>query len=372
MVLTSAAALSGLLALGSVAPAFAQGAGSKPAQPKAAEPSKPAAPAQPGAAAPSKPGQPGAGAKAPSEKQRKDEALKSYKQAEAKFDKGDCAGALPLYRQADATYPGAAPKYKIAVCLDKGGQVIDAVAAYQAYLDSKPDPKEHKDKMADAQKRIEELKKTPAKVKVVTVPAAAPNLQITIDGVPQPGHDLSLTPGKHQLALKADGFNPVHEEITVSFAETRELSIPLTAQAAPPPPPPIAEAPPPAPPPAAPLPPPAPPPEPSSPIPAYISWGVAGAGLAVGTIFGIMALGSKSTYEQDMTMENLDAIETQATIADIGFASAIGFGLVGTVLFFNSRPAEPAKARVVRPGSTAFVSPYVGPNGGGAAARLTF
>lgn len=368
---TTAAILSGLLALGSAGAAFAQGSSSKApaaAKPAAAAPAKPAAPAK--AAAPA---QPGAGAKPTADQQKRNEAMKIFKDAEAKFDKGDCAGALPLYRQADATSASPAPKYKIAVCVDRAGQAVEAVAAWQAFLDAKPDGDKLKDKIPEAQKRIEELKKTPAKVKVATVPEAPPNLKIMVDDVAQPGRELSLPPGKHKLAITADGYTPVSEEITVGFGETRDLSVPLVAQQ---PPAPIAAAePPPA------LPPPAPaagpvapepPPEPRSPIPAYVSFGLAGAGVVMGTVFGIMALGAKSTFEDDKTAENADAVERNSAIADISFASAVGFGAAGLVLLLSDDTPDPPKAGAAQPRKKAFVAPYVGPTGAGAAARLTF
>ena len=37
------------------------------------------------------------------------------------------AGALPLFQQADAAYPGAAPKHNIALCLDKLGRTEEAI-----------------------------------------------------------------------------------------------------------------------------------------------------------------------------------------------------------------------------------------------------
>jgi hypothetical protein len=94
----------------------------------------------------------------------------------------------------------------------------------------------------------------------------------------------------------------------------------------------------------------------------------------VGTIFGIMALGNKSDYEADMTTENLDSLDTNATVADVGFATMVGFGVAGLVLYLNSTPDDPPPptSRVVKPKNKAFVAPYVGPTGGGAAARFTF
>jgi tetratricopeptide (TPR) repeat protein len=393
---TSAAMVSGLLTLTSISPAFAQGAATKPAAPPAAgapaaaAPAKPAAaaaPAAPGAApAPAKPGAPAAAKhgepaapakpkKPLSEKQKKDEAKKLYKDAETKFDKGDFAGAVELYRQADEYVPGAAPKYKIALSLDKQGVAPEAVAAWQSFLDSKPDAEKFKDKIAEAQGRIEALKKTPAKVKVATVPEAPPNLKVAIDGVAQPGPELSVPPGKHKLTLTADGFAEASQEIEVNFAETREVSVALTPQA---PPPVAAVAPPVEPPPAAvepPPPPPAAPVEPRSPVPAYVTLGLAGVGAVVGTIFGIQALGAKGDFDdaKKPTSEMADDVDRNALIADMSFAVALTFGVTGAVLLLsNDTPADAKAAAAPAKKKTAVVAPFVSPTGGGAAARFTF
>ncbi|WP_437734722.1 PEGA domain-containing protein [Sorangium sp. So ce1335] len=414
--LTSAAMVSGLLTLTNVSPAFAQ-ADAKPAAPPAA---KPAAQAPAGAAttaaptaaqAPTTTGTPpAAGATSPAtgttppatgtpatatpgkaaepaakvtttkpkkpltEKQKKDEAKKLYKEAEARFDKGEYAVAADLYRQADEHVPGAAPKYKLALSLDKQGLAVDAVAAWQAFLDSKPDAEKFKDKIAEAQGRIEALKKTPAKVRVATTPEAPQGLKIAIDGVPQTGAELSVPPGKHTLTVSAQGFADASQEIEVSFAETRDVSVTLTPQE----PQPVAATPaqPPAPPPAT-TPPPAPPPpaapvEPRSPVPAYVTLGLAGAGVVVGTIFGIQALSAKGDFDENPTTKTADSVDRNALIADMSFAVALTFGVTGAVLLLSDDTPAETKAASSSMKRNAFVAPFVSPTGGGAAARFTF
>lgn len=383
--LTSAAMVSGLL-LTNIAPAFAQGAANPAAAPSPAAPatqaaSTPAAPPATGAtspsAAPGKPSDPAPAAPAKpkkplTEKQRRDEAKRLYTEAEAKFSNGEYAAAIELYREADSHIPGARPKYKIALSFDKQGLAADAVAAWQAFLDSKPDAEKFKDEIAEAQVRIEELKKTPAKVKVVTEPAAPPGLKVAVDGVVQTGTEVSIPPGKHALTVSAEGFVDSSQEIEVSFGEEREVNVTLT----PLPPPPVATTPPPA----APQPPatpPAPPPPPvtaeaRSPIPAYVTLGLAGVGAVFGTVFGIQALTAKSDYEENPTVDNADAVDRNALISDMSFAVALTFGVTGAVLLLSND--TPADAKAAAPGATkkAFIAPYVGPTGGGAAALFTF
>ncbi|WP_437335725.1 PEGA domain-containing protein [Sorangium sp. So ce394] len=414
--LTSAAMVSGLLTLTNVSPVSAQTApppaGKPAAQAPAAAaptpgPAKPAAAAQapasatppaaggatppaagatppaagtPATAAPGKTAEPAAKVtttkpkKPLTEKQKKDEAKKLYKEAEARFEKGEYAVAADLYRQADEHVPGAAPKYKLALSLDKQGLATEAVAAWQAFLDSKPDAEKFKDKITEAQGRVEALKKTPAKVKVATAPEAPPGLKIAIDGVAQTGTELSVPPGKHTLTVSAEGFIDSSQELEVTFAEAREVSVTLTPKpqepvaatpAQPPAPPPAAEVPP------AQPPPPAPATEPRSPVPAYVTLGLAGAGVVVGTIFGIQALGAKGDFDEQPTTKNADRVDRFALISDMSFAVALTFGVTGAVLLLtDDAPAEKAAASSVT--KKAFVTPYVSPTGGGAAARFTF
>lgn len=387
----SAAVVSGLLALASATPVFAQQpAAPAPAKPAAAAPATPAGDkpaagaaggdkaatgtAKPGdkAAAPAKP------AKPLTEKQKKDLAKKAFKEAEEKFGKGDYAGALESYRVAEENLPGDRPRYKIAQSLDKLGKAPEAVAAYQAFLDGKPDEKKLADLITDANGRITELKKTPAKVKLAITPEAPAGMKVMVDGAEQPlaaGNELSLAPGKHTVSVQAEGFEPATQELEVTFAETKDVPLTLTKKAEPPPPPPpVAVAPPPPPPPAEEPPP--PPPPPRSKIPAYVTLGLAGAGAVVGTIFGAQALSAKNEFESTPTTELADKADRNALIADMSYAVAITFGVTGAVLLFSKdTPEEPkaATTQTTKPAPRrAFVTPYVGPTGGGAAALFTF
>ncbi|MGK3967206.1 PEGA domain-containing protein [Sorangium sp. So ce118] len=435
--LTSAAMVSGLLTLTNVSPASAQtGPAAPPAGKPAAQapagaaptmaPAKPAAPAAqaaptapaptatgttppavgatppaagatppaagatgttppaagtPATATPGKTGEPAAKVtttkpkKPLTDKQKKDEAKKLYKEAEARFEKGEYAPAADLYRQADEYVPGAAPKYKLALSLDKQGLATEAVAAWQAFLDSKPDAEKFKDKITEAQGRVEALKKTPAKVRVATAPDAPQGLKIAVDGVPQAGKELSVPPGKHTLTVSAEGFVDSSQEIEVTFAETRDVSVtlmpkppePVAATPAQPSTPPPATIPPPAqtPPPAAPV-------EPRSPVPAYVTLGLAGAGVVVGTIFGIQALSAKSDFDDSPTTKTADRVDRNALIADMSFAVALTFGVTGAVLLLSDDTPAETKAAASSVKKNAFVAPFVSPTGGGAAARFTF
>lgn len=338
-----AAVVSGLMALTTVTPALAQ---------TGAKATTTAAPAKKLTAA-----------------QAKEAAKKAYGDAEAKFAKGDFAGAAADYKTADELIPGAVPKFKYASSLDKQNKATDAVAAYQAFLDSKPEAK-HQEKIDEATARITALKATPATITVAVEPANAENLKLIVDGAPQKGTELSLAPGHHSIVAKADGFEG-KQEIDVAFAETRTLTLALTpvapaaaeptaegsATIAPTAAATTTEAPE------------APKTEKRSNIPAYITLGIAAVGVGVGTGFGIAALGSKSDYNKAPSRDGLDTVERQALLADMSFAVGVTFGITGLVLLLtNTGDSAPKASAMTRP----IIAPYATPQGGGAAAMMHF
>ena len=408
---TSAFVVTALVALASIPPAHAQ---PKPGAKPAAQPAKPAggkadpkagAKADPKAAAPK--ADPKAGAKADpkadpkkvdktacatepkpklSDAKKKDEAKKAFGEGKTRFEKSDYEGALTCFKLADAYIPGAQPKYRVAASLDKLGKVTEAVAAYEAFLTfagPTPDDK-FKEIVAESKTRVDALKQTPNKVKVALAPADAPNAKIALDGAPQASGELTIPPGKHTITVTADGFEPAKLDLELGFAETKDVSIPLTVK----PPEPVKTAEP-----VATVAPtatatavasatataPVLPPEQKSYVPAYVTLGLAGAGAIVGGIFGGMALSSKGEFDKNPTVEKADETDRNALIADMSFAVALTFGVTGAVLLLSdSKPAEPAKTGAAKPNKKAssmprgFIAPYATPNGGGAAARFTF
>lgn len=338
------------------------------AQPKPGQPSKPdkGQPSKPDkGGGPIKPG------KNLSDKQKKEEAKKRFKDAEDKFGKSDYAGAVLLYQEADEFFPHPKNKQRVALCYDKMGKVKDAVSWYEKFLGDNPDPEKLKADISDGKARLEALKKTPAKVKVTTDPAAPAGLKLAVDGAAQPGPELNVPPGKHKITASADGYAEAAADLEVSFADTKDVTIKLEKAAAPP----VAAAAPPSATPAATSkePPPKEPEKPAEPrsnVPAYVTLGLAGAGVVVGTIFGVMALGAKSDFDDNPTTDNADKVDRDALIADMSFAVALTFGVTGTVLLLSNGKSDDAKPAAAA--RRTFVTPYVAPTGGGAAARFTF
>lgn len=286
----------------------------------------------------------------------------NLKAGEAKAMAGDCSGALADLAKVDS--PEAARF--IGLCEDKLGHVSAAVAAYERFLGAPP-PKLAGD-VGAVFKRVEEIKATPGKLHVETLPAGA---HVVIDGASQLAAaplDVRLAPGKHLIHVTAPGRVPLEREVLVGFASAQEVSMQLSEAEAPPPPSPA----PPPPAPAAP-PPPAPPPTPSvtRTTVAIIAACVSVVGAGVATAFGILALQNKSDYQTNPTYANADNGNNDAAYADAGIALAVAAGVTSIVLFATRPTPDGTTARSA--GTRSFsAAPIVTPHGGGAGALLRF
>lgn len=108
-------------------------------------------------------------------------------------------------------------------------------------------------------------------------------------------------------------------------------------------------------------------------VPAYVTLGIAGAGLVTGGIFGVMALNAKRDFNDNPTTEAADDVERNALISDMSFGIAITLGVTGIVLLTSDEPEETTAASLTQKDkSRLVVAPFVGAKSGGAAASYTF
>jgi hypothetical protein len=112
-------------------------------------------------------------------------------------------------------------------------------------------------------------------------------------------------------------------------------------------------------------------------VPAFVTLGIAAAGAAVGTVFGLQALSAKSDFEDNPTTDAADDTERNALIADMAFGVAITLGVTGIVLLTSSDevPAEPAATGRRAPAKVPVkleLDTYAGRSGGGGKLRLSF
>ncbi|MDP9152019.1 MAG: PEGA domain-containing protein [Myxococcota bacterium] len=308
-------------------------------------------------------------------------AKKHYSDGERKFKTGDFAGALGEFRAANDIKATPQAERYIGLSEDALGHSVVAATWYEKFLAHVPD------KMAtqgdEVRRRLAEIKALPGKVHVDSSP---PGASVTVDGKPQgipTPTDLDLPPGAHKVTFTAAGRLPAERVIDVPFASTQTVSAELDPE-----PPPVA--PPPPPPPVAPVletasTPPllTPTASPRSKIPAFVTGGLAIGAAAVGTVFGIKALGDKSDYDKNPTAQTADNGDTHALIADMAFGVALTFGITSAVLFLTKDEAATAKAGganvatstsggTKRQAVTILPAPFVGTHSGGASVVLQF
>lgn len=290
----------------------------------------------------------------------KDAARNNYRAAEMKFKEGNYTLALQYYTAAENILPVPATKYKIAVCNDRLGNTAEAVRWYQAFLAANP-PAKMANEINDAQARVSALARAGGRIRVLASPANAPGLSVSIDGgPPQPaGAPLNTTVGRHRVVIQAQGYNAMAVEIDVGPGEMRDVPISLTPGGG------------------------AVPVGPGggdvvmvrrSNVPAYVLFGVAGAGVVLGGVFGGLALKAKGSFNDHPrgNTSDADAAERNAKIADASFGVGIAAAVVGVVLIATNRPRPVAAGSAEPLSRRAFFTPYAGPTGAGATAGLTF
>jgi hypothetical protein len=298
-------------------------------------------------------------------------AKKHYGSGKDKYDKHDYVGAETEFKAANDIKSTPQAERYIGLCEDGQGHFKDAADWYDKFLSHVPDSMGTEGD--EIKKRDGEIKALPGKVHIDSTP---PGATVAVDGKPLPSPtptDADLTPGPHTLKLTADGRLPMEKPIDVAFASTQTVTAELVA--APPPaapvtpPPPVETAPP-------VTPPPAPvPAEPRSMVPAYVTGGLAIVAAGVGTVFGIIALGDKSDFDNNPTSQKADDGDTHALIADMAFGVALTFGVTSAVLFLTKdEPAATSSAHVKKKTNAMTVTPIpvVGPHSGGAGFALRF
>jgi hypothetical protein len=316
-------------------------------------------------------GAPAAGAAKAPDKKTKDAARKAYGDGEKAYGAGDYSKAYEHFQKAYGLIPTPHAEYWMAMSLYKEGKDESAVAAFEKFLANPDASKVGDEKLSEAERAFDELKgKQVGELNLVTNPAGA---SVLVDGEAQPGETpmmLRLKPGLHKLTISSPGYETKQMEVNIGAGQKTDQTVELTLAQTTEPGAigPTVE-------PVDTLPPePAPAVEPRSKVPAYVTLGIAGVSAAVGTFFGIKALGAKSDYDDKPTTEGADDVERNALIADMAFGVAITLGVTGIVLLTSadspSSPKEEAKRRSQK--RRFHVAPFAGPTGGGAAARLSF
>ncbi|MBX3231465.1 MAG: hypothetical protein KIT84_24460 [Labilithrix sp.] len=284
---------------------------------------------------------------------------------------GRYAEACPIFAESNRLDRGAGTMIHLANCYEKNKQSASAWATYKEAA-SAAQALNKKDWEKLAKERAAALEPKLARLTIKVDPSNHAKIEVTRDGVAVAkaiwGVSIPVDVGAHPIEAKAPGHKPFHTSATiVKDGETVELTIPrLEAEPEPEPAPPSEPVPPPAV--TPPLPPPAPPPEPrgsSRRTLGFIVGGVGVAGLAVGTVTGLMAIGkasdAKDVCPTDGGCSSRSAVDAADSARTLGAVSTAGFivggvGLAaGAVLVFTA----PSKRTGLH------VAPNAGPNSAG-------
>jgi hypothetical protein len=279
-------------------------------------------------------------------------------------DAGDCASAVTKLEAAEQLYHAPTTLERLGECqvnlghLVAGTETLNRVAR-ETLAPSAPAAfvaAQHRaaQVLTTAQPRIGRLR-----IRVDGPPTD--KLTVTVDGANVPpalfDADRATDPGAHEVKAIAAGYKTAISSVDVPpGAEASvwlKLEVDPNAPAALPawsaPAEPAS---------GGPIAPPAPPPS-NGPnrTPAIISFAVGGAGIAVGAVFGILALGTKSTLDNECaskvcpasSQSDIDSLSTRATISNIGYAIGIVGVAVGTVLVFTAQRSEGRASATSRP-----------------------
>ena len=289
------------------------------------------------------------------------------------LERKDYATAVDRFRHADALVHAPTISVDLARALVGQGKLVEASERYQLVIREglpKGSPASWKQALDDAQKESAALEPRLAWVVIHIMGPLDP--EVTIDGVRVPegaiGARRAADPGPCDVRATAPGFEPAAEQVTLSEGEEQVVTLVLK-KLAPTAKPEAEQEPEPA--------GPAPKREHPSRLPAFIAFGVGGAGLIVGSVTGVLALQAHSDLEAECptgtctpapedeheVRSDLSRYHTFGTISGIGFIVGIAGAATGTVLYLTGSPSEPAPQR-------AALWPVLGPSRVGVAGRF--
>lgn len=295
----------------------------------------------------------------------KDKASAYYKLGKAKHEAGDYAAALEYFLNAYNAMPNPAVYIPISDCYENLGNIQEAVNYLEKYVQEKPDA----GNIVAMKEKLEKLKATPGKVKVVSEP---PGATITINGettdLVTPA-ELELPGGDHAMALNLDDHIMETRAFTVPLGGEVTVTVKLTPTTIK-----VEE----------------PLPMPEEPIDldfdedeprkkgkvgpgVWAMAGVAGAGLVSATVFGLLALSEQASFDDNPTKNKQSKGNAYAIVCDVSWGVAAAAAVTGTVLYFvGNKKAQKESAEAETGIESATIYPVVTPDGAGAGVNMSF
>jgi hypothetical protein len=288
-------------------------------------------------------------------------------------DAGDCNGAIGKLDAAEKLYHAPTTLDRLGECQVSVGRIVAGTESLNRVV-REPLAANAPPVFVAAQKRAQKALAAAlpriGSLKIHVDGAPSDKLSLTVDGVAVPvailDADRPTDPGSHSVSASAVGYKT--QTTTVSVREGGESAIALQLEVEP-----AAVA----------LPPAAAPSAVVAPAPsaspaqapsagterglAIAGFVVGGVGLAVGSVFGILALGTKSTLDSQCAnkvcpaseQSDIDSLGTKATVSTIGFGVGIVGVAVGAVLLGISHGSGGATAAKLEP-PRPKVSPWIG------------
>ncbi len=279
-------------------------------------------------------------------------------------DSGKCDEAIDKLARAEKLFHAPTTQGRLGECQVKLGKLVEGSETLNRVTRDALAPNAPP-AFAAAQKRAATLlAEVRPRIPQLTISVDAPSsavLTVTIDGQNVPVANLGTSrptdPGTRSIQVSAPGYLTVNQQVTVKEAEAKSIKIDLQKDPSIPEPTvaPVVTTPPPA----TTV---APPPPPaatssSSRAPLYLSIAVTGAGVAVGTVFGVLALAKSNDLKTACNADKVCPKESQDTVDNgktFGTVSTIGFiaggvGLVGTVVFLLTGHSEKEEKSIALP-----------------------
>jgi hypothetical protein len=307
-------------------------------------------------------------------------------QAQAAHEAGDYAQSEKLWAAAQKLYP-VAPTLTLGLARAQAklGKVVAAQESYNRIIrewgNHASPPPAFKDAVEQARAEVGAVSARVANV-VITVDGP-PDPEVTVDGVRLPPAALGLRrpvdPGKHTVRATAEGYEPTEATFSVAEGASAEARLKLEAADGS-----VASADPGATPGAAPD---APGPEQAEPkrgstnkTLAIVAFGVGGAGLVLGAVTGLLAMGKHGDLEAQCAgsvcppsaQSDLDSYQTMGTLSTLGFITAGVGAAAGAVLWFTApkQTGAAASSRYATERTKPTVVPYLGVGAAGVTGRF--
>lgn len=277
-------------------------------------------------------------------------------------DAGNCEEAIDRLSRAEKIFHAPSTQARLGECQVKVGKIVAGTETLNRVVRetlAQNAPQAFKDAQERAKAVLAEAKPKIAKLKIAVAAPPEAKLVVTVDGETLPLANLNMNrpvdPGEHVVEASAPGYLKASGKVTLAeggvdslaltlevdpnapkagpenIATARESTAPAATET---------------------------PSKSTYRMPAYVAFGVGGAGLLIGGIFGAVALGKKDDLTAQCpnkicpsaaAQDTIDSGKSSGTVATVGFVfGAIGI-TTGVVLLVMDRGASKPTARTIRP-----------------------